>query len=148
MLIVHHLNNSRSQKILWLLEELGTQYDIRHYQRHPVTQLAPPEMKALHKQAKAPMIEVDGRIIIETGAIIDYILRNYAAGRLQPAFDAPDYDVFIQWMHFSEAGGMFPLLLKIYNVHSGANNDTLHHVADHDIAGVMGYLESSITGQD
>src|ERR1700728_1767505 len=95
MLTVHHLNNSRSQRVLWLLEELGTPYDIVHYQRHPETQMAPPEMKAMHQLGKGPMISDDGHIFIESGAIFSYILRHYGGGRLQPE-SGRDLDVFDQ----------------------------------------------------
>jgi glutathione S-transferase len=74
MLIVHHLNNSRSQRVLWLLEELGTPYEIKHYQRDPQTMLAPPELKAIHPLGKSPVITVDGGVLAETGALVEYIV--------------------------------------------------------------------------
>jgi glutathione S-transferase len=148
MIIVHHLNNSRSQKILWLLEELGADYDVRYYQRHPVTQSAPPEMKALHPMGRSPMIEVDGRIMIETGAIIDYILRKHGNGRLQPAVDTPEYDEFMQWMHYSEGSGMLPLLMKIYVTMNGPRGGALDAVADQDIDRHLSYLEGAMAGRE
>ena len=85
MIVVHHLNDSRSQRILWLLEELGTPYRIERYQRDAATRLAPPELKSVHPLGKSPVITDEGRTIIESGAIIDYIIRRYGEGRLQPA---------------------------------------------------------------
>ena len=84
MITVHHLNNSRSQRILWLLEELGLPYEIKRYQRDPKTNLAPPELKAVHPLGKSPVIEDGSRVVIESAAIIDYLIRRHGAGRLQP----------------------------------------------------------------
>ena len=83
MITVHHLNDSRSQRVLWLLEELAVPYEIRHYARNATTRLAPPELLAVHPLGKSPVIEEDGLTVIESGAIIDYLVRHHAAGRLQ-----------------------------------------------------------------
>ena len=99
MLVVHHLNDSRSQRILWLLEELGTPYEIKAYQRDAQTRLAPPELKALHPLGKSPVITDDDRTIIESGAIIDYIIRRHGGGRLQPDPASKAYDDYVQWLH-------------------------------------------------
>ncbi len=92
MIIVHHLNNSRSQRILWLLEELRLPYEIKPYQRNAQTRLAPPELKAVHPLGKSPVISDDGRVIAESGAIIDYIIRRHGGGRLQPDPSSAAYD--------------------------------------------------------
>ena len=84
MIVVHHLNDSRSQRILWLLEELALPYEITRYQRNAETRLAPPELKAVHPLGKSPVITDDGRTIIESGAIVDYLVRRHGGGRLQP----------------------------------------------------------------
>ena len=81
-IVVHHLNNSRSQRVLWLLEELGVDYEIRHYQRDAVTNLAPPELKAVHPLGKSPLLEIDGRIIEESGAIVQVLCDRYGNGAL------------------------------------------------------------------
>jgi len=96
MIIVHHLNNSRSQRILWLLEELELDYEIKFYQRDAVTRLAPPELKAIHPLGKSPVIEHDGRIIAESGAIIDYLARVPGQGRLVPPEGT---DAYWQYVH-------------------------------------------------
>ena len=85
MVVVHHLNDSRSQRVLWLLEELGTPYEIRHYARNPTTRLAPPELLAVHPLGKSPVIEEDGLTVIESGAIIDYLVRHHGAGQGEQA---------------------------------------------------------------
>jgi glutathione S-transferase len=113
MITVHHLNNSRSQRVLWLLEELGLAYEIKKYQRNPQTMLAPPELRAVHPLGKSPVITDDGQTIAESGAIIEYLLERYGNGRLQPAAGTPERLQFRYWMHFAEGTAMSPLLLKL-----------------------------------
>src|ERR1700683_3741266 len=101
MITVHHLNESRSQRILWLLEELELPYDIKFYQRDATTNLAPPELEAVHPLGKSPVI-TDGDITIaESGAIVDYLVRRYGGGRLVPA-QGPDFEKHQEWLHYSE----------------------------------------------
>src|SRR5665213_3511426 len=119
MIVVHHLNNSRSQRILWLLEELSLPYEIRFYQRDPVTNLAPPELEAVHPLGKSPVITDGAVTIAESGAIIDYILRKYGAGRLAPAPDAADYEAYLEWLHYAEGSAMLPLMLLLYTMRVG-----------------------------
>ena len=119
MIIVHHLNNSRSQRILWLLEELSLDYDIKFYQRDAVTRLAPSALKAVHPLGKSPVIEHEGRIIAESGAIIDYLARVPGQGRLVPAEGTDDYWDYVQWLHFSEGSAMLPLMLALYTSRLG-----------------------------
>ena len=113
MIVVHHLNDSRSQRILWLLEELGLPYEIKRYQRDAQTRLAPPELKKVHPLGKSPVITDGNRTIIESGAIIDYLIRRHGGGRLQPAPDSPAYDEYVQWMHYAEGSAMLPLMLNL-----------------------------------
>ncbi len=103
MLTVHHLGVSQSERIVWLCEELGIPYELRLYARDPVTRLAPPEYKALHPCGTAPVIEDDGVVLAESGAIIDYILARYGDGRLTVAPSAPDFPAFLFWRHFAGA---------------------------------------------
>jgi glutathione S-transferase len=112
MLTVHHLNNSRSQRVLWLLEELEVPYEIRRYERDPATMLAPPELRAVHPLGKAPVITEDGLTVAETGAIVEYILDRYGAGRLVPAGSA-DFWRFRHWMHHAEGSAMPPLVMTL-----------------------------------
>ena len=113
MIVVHHLNNSRSQRILWLLEELGTPYEIARYQRL-ATRLAPPELKAVHPLGKSPVITDGGRTVAESGAITDYLIETYGDGRFAPARGTDDWWRYVQWLHFAEGSAMTPLLLALY----------------------------------
>ena len=113
MLTVHHLNNSRSQRVLWLLEELGVPYEIRKYQRDPQTMLAPPELLKVHPLGKSPVITDDGVTVAESGAIVEYLLDRYGAGRLVPPAGTEEKRRFTYWLHFAEGSAMPPLLLKL-----------------------------------
>jgi glutathione S-transferase len=119
MIIVHHLNNSRSQRILWLLEELGTPYEIRHYRRDAVTNLAPPELKAIHPLGKSPVIEDAGTIVFESGAITDWIIRRHGHGRLIPQQGTAAHEDYLMWLHFAEGSAMTPFLLALYTSRLG-----------------------------
>ena len=110
MITVHHLNNSRSQRVLWLLEELGVQYEIKRYQRDPKTMLAPPELRAIHPLGKSPVITDGDLTIAESGAIIEYLLDRYGEGWLRPASNTPDRLRFTYWLHYAE-GSVMPLLV-------------------------------------
>ncbi|MCY1275270.1 maleylacetoacetate isomerase [compost metagenome] len=112
MITVHHLNNSRSQRVLWLLEELELPYDIQHYQRDPKTLLAPPELRAVHPLGKSPVISDGPLVLAESGAIIEYLVERYGNGRLQPA-DPGERLLYRYWLHYAEGSAMPPLLLKL-----------------------------------
>jgi glutathione S-transferase len=113
MITVHHLNNSRSQRILWLLEELGLPYEIRKYQRDPKTMLAPPELKAVHPLGKSPVISDDGIVVAESGAIVEYLVERYGNGRFIPAAGTPEKLKYTFFLHFAEGSAMSPLLMKL-----------------------------------
>jgi len=113
MIIVHHLNNSRSQRVLWLLEELGLAYDIKHYQRDPKTMLAPPELTRVHPLGKSPVIEHEGNIVAESGAIIEYLVEKHGNDRLVPPAGTPDKLRWRYFMHYAEGSLMSPLLMKL-----------------------------------
>ena len=113
MLTVHHLNNSRSQRVLWLLEELGVPYEIKCYERDPNTMLAPPELRAVHPLGKSPVITDDGQTLAESGAIIEYLVDKYGQGRFAPAVGTPERLRYTYWMHYAEGSAMPPLLLKL-----------------------------------
>lgn len=112
MLVVHHLNNSRSQRVLWLLEELGVPYEIKRYQRQP-DMMAPKELRAVHPLGKSPVITDDGHTIAESGAIIEYIIETYGNGRLIPPAKTPERLRYTYWLHYAEGSAMPPLLLKL-----------------------------------
>jgi glutathione S-transferase len=113
MIVVHHLNNSRSQRVLWLLEELGVAYEVKRYERDAKTMLAPPELLAVHPLGKSPVI-VDGPVTVaESGAIVEYLIDRYGAGRLIPAAGTPQRLRYTYWLHYAEGSAMPPLLLKL-----------------------------------
>jgi len=113
MITVHHLNNSRSQRVLWLLEELGLSYEIKCYERDPKTMLAPVSLREVHPLGKSPVI-TDGELTLaESGAIIEYLVKHYGNGRLIPAPDTPEYLRYTYWLHYAEGSAMPPLLLKL-----------------------------------
>jgi len=148
MLVVHHLNDSRSQRILWLLEELGAPYEIKFYQRDATTRLAPPELVAVHPLGKSPVITEDGQTIIESGAIIDYIVRRHGGGKLAPAMGTDAYEAYNQWMHYAEGSAMLPLMLFMYVGRLGEAGAPLHPRIESEIANHLGYVEKSLEGRD
>src|SRR5205823_3878698 len=105
MIIVHHLNNSRSQRILWLLEELGLAYEIRKYERDPKTMLAPPELRAVHPLGKSPVIQDGDTVVAESGAIIDYLVGTHGA-TLAPAPGTPERLHYTYFLHYAEGSAM------------------------------------------
>ena len=113
MIIVHHLNNSRSQRILWLLEELGVPYEIKRYQRDAKTMLAPPELRAVHPLGKSPVITDGDTVVAESGAIIEYLVDRHGGGPLRPAEGTPERLRYTYWLHYAEGSLMSPLLLKL-----------------------------------
>ena len=113
MIVVHHLNNSRSQRVLWLLEELGVPYEVKRYERNAQTMLAPPELLAVHPLGKSPVITDGDKTIAETGAIVEYIIETYGQGRLIPAAGTPERLRYTYWLHYAEGSAMTPLLLKL-----------------------------------
>ena len=113
MIVVHHLENSRSQRLLWLLEELGLDYEIKHYQRDPKTMLAPPELTHVHPLGKSPVITDGDTVVAETGAIVEYLLDQYGEGRLRPEPGTPEFLRYRYWLHFAEGSAMPPLLMKL-----------------------------------
>src|SRR6185369_14052371 len=113
MVIVHHLNNSRSQRVLWLLEELGVPYEVKRYERNAETMLAPPELKAVHPLGKSPVITDDGLTLAESGAFVEYLAGKYGGGRLVPRAGTPEHLRYTYWLHYAEGSLMPPLLLNL-----------------------------------
>ena len=113
MIVVHHLNNSRSQRVLWLLEELAVPYEIKKYERNAQTMLAPPELQKVHPLGKSPVLTDGDVTVAESGAIIEYLVERYGNGRLAPAIGTPERLRWRYWMHFAEGSAMPPLLLKL-----------------------------------
>ncbi len=113
MLTVHHLESSRSQRVLWLLEELGVHYEIKSYARDKKTMLAPPELRAVHPLGKSPVVVDEGKTFAESGAIVEYLVERYGKGKLAPAPGTPERLRYTYWLHYAEGSAMPPLLLKL-----------------------------------
>lgn len=139
-IVVHHLNNSRSQRVLWLLEELGLDYEIRHYQRDPVTNLAPDALKAVHPLGKSPVIELDGEVIAETGAIVQLLCERFGNGAWLPAPGTPEARQHLQLMHFAEGSAMTPILLNLYTSRLGEAAAPLQPRIQEQLASQFAYL--------
>ncbi len=148
MLTLHHLNDSRSQRILWLLEELGLDYQIRSHQRDSQTRLAPPELLAVHPLGKSPLIEDGSTVVHESGAIVDYLVRRHGGGRLQPAPDTPAYDRYQQWLHYAEGSAMLPLMLKLYVTRLGEAGAPLQPRIDSELANHLGFVDRSLQDRE
>ena len=147
MLVVHHLNESRSQRILWLLEELGLPYEIRFHERNAQTRLAPPALLQVHPLGKSPVLTDGAATIIESGAITDYVIRRHAGGRLAPDPATADYDAYQQWLHYAEGSAMLPLLLKLYVGRLGEAGAPLQPRIESEIANHLAYVDSALAGR-
>ena len=148
MLIVHHLNESRSQRVLWLLEELGLDYEVRFYRRDPTTRLAPPELKQVHPLGKSPVLQDGETRVIESAAILDYLVRRHGGGRLAPDPASPTYDDYVQWMHYAEGSAMLPLLLQLYVGRLGEAGAPLQPRIDGEIANHLGHVDGALADRD
>jgi glutathione S-transferase len=150
MITLHHLNDSRSQRILWLLEEIGTPYEVKPYQRNATTNLAPPELKAIHPLGKSPVIDDDGQVIAESGLIVDYLIRRYANGRFAPTIDfhSKDYIDYQHWLHFAEGSAMLPLLLKLYVGRLGEAGAPLSPRIEGELHNHFAYIDSALQGRE
>jgi glutathione S-transferase len=148
MLKVHHLNNSRSQRILWLLEELGVPYEIVKYQRQQPVPFAPPELKAVHPLGKSPVITDDGKTIAESGAIVEYIIDKYGNGKMKPKHGTDDYWKYVEWMHYAEGSAMLPMLMALYTGMLGEAAAPLKPRVDSEIANNLSYMEAGIKGRN
>ena len=148
MLTLHHLNDSRSQRILWLLEELGTPYELVRYQRNQQTRLAPPELARIHPLGKSPVI-VDGDIrIAESGAIVDYVIRRYGRGAMMPAPGSAEYETYNEWLHYAEGSAMLPLMLNLYVSRLKEAGAPLHPRIDSELANHLGYTDRALQGRE
>ena len=142
---VHHLNNSRSQRILWLLEELGAEYEIVHHQRDAVTNLAPSELCAIHPLGKSPMIEDDGKIITESAAIVEYLCERHGGSSFVPERGTDDHIRYLEWLHFAEGSAMIPILLNLYTSRLGEASAPLRPRIDHQLQSHFQYMEDSLS---
>jgi glutathione S-transferase len=148
MIVVHHLNESRSQRILWLLEELQTPYEIAFYQRDARSNLAPPELRDIHPLGKSPVITDEERVIAESGAIIDYLIRRHGGGRLQPDPATDAYDNYVQWLHYAEGSAALPLIMKSVAARAGKVLAPLGRHIDGEIALHLDFIDQSLNERD
>jgi glutathione S-transferase len=148
MLILHHLNDSRSQRILWLLEELGTPYEMKRYQRDARTRLSPPELEAVHPLGKSPVISDGDLKIAESGAIVDYLIRTYGNGKMMPKAGTPQYETYNEWLHYAEGSAMLPLMLNLYVSRLKEAGSPLHPRIDSEIANHLGYVDGALKGRE
>jgi glutathione S-transferase len=148
VLTLHHLNDSRSQRILWLLEELSTPYEMKRYQRNATTRLAPPELEAVHPLGKSPVI-TDGDVkIAESGAIVDYIIRTYGKGAMMPAPGSAEFETYNEWLHYSEGSAMLPLMLNLYVGRLKEAGAPLHPRIDSETKNHLGYVDAALKGRE
>src|SRR6478735_7615316 len=144
MIKIHHLNNSRSQRILWLLEELGTPYEIVPYQRMSPVPFAPPELKKIHPLGKSPVLEDGGKVIAESGAEVEYLIDTYGGGKFKPKPGTADYWKYIEWMHYAEGSAMLPLLMALYTGMLGEAATPLKPRLDSEIANNLTYMQDGL----
>ncbi|GLG82441.1 glutathione S-transferase family protein [Acinetobacter calcoaceticus] len=148
-IILHHLNASRSFRILWLLEEINQPYELKSYFRDKTTNLAPQELKNIHPLGKSPVIELDGKVIAESGAIVEILIENFAP-QLMPSKDSDSYLDYLQWIHFSESSAMVPYLLNIFNsveLKNGTQLKFLDQYAHAELDKVFSYLDQQLVGK-
>jgi glutathione S-transferase len=143
-IIVHHLNNSRSQRILWLLEELGAPYEIQHHQRDAVTNLAPPELLAVHPLGKSPVIVDNGRTVYESAAIAEYLCERHGGAHLVPARGSDDHVRYTEFMHFAEGSAMTPILLSLYVGRLGEAAAPLAPRIEQQLESHFAYMEAQL----
>lgn len=148
MLEVHHLENSRSQRVLWLLEELGLDYEIVKYQRDATTNLAPESLRAIHPLGKSPVLRDGERVIAESGAILDYLVRVHGGGRLAPKPGTPEHESYLEWLHYAEGSAMLPVMLKLYLGRLGDAAAPLLPRVHGEIENHFGYMDSQLEGRD
>ena len=145
MIRLHHLNQSRSLRILWLLEELGVPYEIISHQRDPNTHLAPDSLKAVHPLGKSPVIEMDGQLYAESGAITELLIERFAPERLRPTTDSVDYGHYLQWINFAESSLMLPLLLELFTKKAGiVDNEFLDGYISQEKHRLLSYLNEEV----
>lgn len=142
MLTLHHLNNSRSQKIVWLLEELELPYELVCYQRDPVTLMGPPALKALHPLGKSPVLDDSGCLIAESGAITQHLLSRYGEGRLAPDPTGPNQMRFLECLYFAVSAGMNPIMLKVYAQAFNLADEPIDRAASAELEQALAYIET------
>jgi glutathione S-transferase len=146
MITVHHLNNSKSQRIVWLLEELGLEYALKFYQRQP-SLMAPPEMREVHPLGKSPIVEIEGQVMAESGAIIEYIVHRYGNGRLMPDPASGDYAHYLEVMHYAEGSANTVLLLNMIITMFNIDDPVIKGFQDSSLKLHLDYIDGLLKGR-
>jgi len=144
MITVHHLNNSRSQRILWLLEELGLDYEIASYKRDETTSLAPESLKKVHPLGKSPVITDGESTVAESGAIVEYLVRKYGRDRFMPEENSSEFVLYLHWMHYAEGSAMLPVMLSLYVMRLGDAGALLHPRIEDEVKTHFGYMNEAL----
>ncbi len=147
MIELHHLNESRSRRISWLLEELELPYELIQHRRDPQTNLAPVSLEAVHPLGKAPVLRDGDLVLIESGAIIDYLIRTYGKGRFSPTPGTADHERYLELLHYGEGSAMLPLLLRLYLSQLGAAGAPLRPRVRSETVRHLGWLDGLIAGR-
>ena len=148
MIKLDNLNSWRSERIIWLIVGVGVDYEIVRYQRDAITRLAPDSLKAIHPLGKSPVITDQGHTVAESGAIIDYLIDTYGAGRLRPVPGSQDYIDYQHWLHFAEGSAMLPLMLALYTSRLGEAAAPLAPRIQSEIANHLGYMDQHLEGRN
>lgn len=148
MITIHHLNNSRSLRIIWLMEEIGVDYNVKCYERDKESNRAPQELRDIHPLGKSPVITDGDRVVAESGHIIDYILRHHGNGQLRPSMNDAAYEDYNYWLHFAEGTGMLPMLLALYTGFLGEAATPIAPIIQSEIDLVLRHLNDSLEGKD
>ena len=148
MIIVHHLEKSRSHRILWLLEELGLPYEIKEYKRDPKTVWAGPDLKAVHPLGKSPVVEDGGRKMAESGAILEYLVETRGGGSLGIAQGHPRRFDYLYWLHYAEGSAMTAILVDLYVGRCGEVPEEMRDRVQTQVVNQIGWMEQSLSGQD
>ena len=143
---VHHLNNSKSQRVLWALEELGLDYEIVFYKRNPG--FAPPELRKIHPLGKAPAVEIDGRVMAESGAVVEYLVARWGQGKLAPDLASEDYGHYLEMMHYPEGSASMPMVWPLFIGAFGIENEGFKGYAHQQIDLQLDYVSALLKGQD
>lgn len=147
MITVHHLDNSRSQRILWLLEELGLEYAIVKYKRQP-SGLAPPELKQVHPLGKSPVVDLDGQLIAESGAAVELITQRYGGGRLMPEPSSRDYARYIEWLHYPEGSVSLATSMTMFGRVFRIDNPAYNEYVRSQVELHLNYIASALAGRE
>lgn len=148
MLTIHHLGLSRSDRIIWMAEELGLEYRLVKHDRDPETFRSPPSLWEVSPMGKAPVIEDDGLVIPESGAIVEYLLDKYGEGRLRPAAGTPEYIEYLHWLHAAESTLMTPVLMNMIAGMSGVDNPAYNSFVHGEFETVLGYMEGVLANRE